>query len=392
MNLKIIFTIGILTTWLPYAHAYKVVDDIATVSGGYEIPIKILLPENATGKRPVQFNVHGGGWNGGDKTQVPPASVPADATFLCDRLGIIYVGLAYRCKGNDGTFALAMQNLEASIGWFADRADQFGADMSRIGFTGGSAGTTLSALLAQRYRECKLYVGSEGMYNLVDHDTLRSYFPNATGRANYGLVTYEESFNASPFYNLREKPATALLLHGSDDFLCHPSQSQKFAEKIRQSGGQAEVILFNGINHTCRNPNYPEVLTTSVLAIARLFEKEFDLPTVDYNQLQKDLDLKLAGKYPHKRPSVQKIIGTWEGKKGSVVIMEKGNGMFISRNERSETPFTYHIEGNKIAVKQKEMPLYREFYLRTNGQFIYELILEESRLKSRREDYSKTGD
>jgi len=148
--------------------AYKTIEDVATKAGEYNIPIKICVPDQSNGKLPVMFFVHGGGWNGGDDKEVPEAQIPADCDFLCDQMGIIYVGLAYRCKGNKGTFHLALQDLEASIKWFEERADKFNADLSRIGFSGGSAGTTLSAVLAQRYPNCKVYIGREGMYNVLD--------------------------------------------------------------------------------------------------------------------------------------------------------------------------------------------------------------------------------
>ncbi len=162
--------------------AYKVIEDVATKAGGYDIPIKIGLPEKSTEKMPVMFFVHGGGWNGGDDKEVPGAQIPADCDFLCDRMGIIYVGLAYRCKGNNGTFHLALQDLEASIKWFEERADKFNADMSRIGFSGASAGTTLSAVLANRSPNCIVYTGREGMYNVLDMDT--------TGEATQTALLY----------------------------------------------------------------------------------------------------------------------------------------------------------------------------------------------------------
>ena len=190
--------------------AAKVIDAIATKAGGYDIPIKIMLPDNATEKSPVFFFVHGGGWNGGTETAVPKASVPNDASYLCDRMGIIYVGLAYRCKGNKGTFALAIEDLEASITWFLSRANEYNADVSRIGFGGGSAGTTLSAILAQRTPNCKLYVGSEGMYNIVDQVEDLSFFPTKEGKELYGLNTEEQRLAASPFYHIRNYSLAAI--------------------------------------------------------------------------------------------------------------------------------------------------------------------------------------
>ena len=96
--------------------------------------------------------------------------------YLSDQLGVIYVGLAYRCKGNYATFSDAIEDLEASVQWFFDNADTYNADITRIGFGGASAGSTLAAIMAQKYTNCKLLVGAEGMYNLVEHSEKDHYF------------------------------------------------------------------------------------------------------------------------------------------------------------------------------------------------------------------------
>ena len=114
--------------------AQKTIDTIATKVDGYDIPIRIKLPKNTNGKNPVYFFVHGGGWNGGDSTHVPPARMHNDANYLADQLVVIYVGLAYRCKGNNATFSDAIKDLEASVKWFFDNADTYNADLTRIGF------------------------------------------------------------------------------------------------------------------------------------------------------------------------------------------------------------------------------------------------------------------
>ena len=257
--------------------AQNLIDTIVTKAAGYDIPIRIKLPKKATGKSPVYFFVHGGGWNGGDATHVPPAGLNNDANYLADQLGVIYVGLAYRCKGNNATFSDAIGDLEASVQWFFDNADTYNADITRIGFGGASAGSTLAAIIAQKYENCKLLVGAEGMYNLVDHSEERSTFPNQKAREVYGLATEEESKKASAYYNLRKKPPSTLLLHGDADVLCHYTQSIKFAEKIKSQGGEAKVVLHKEINHTTLNPSIPDVFKESVLEIAALFIDGFNL-------------------------------------------------------------------------------------------------------------------
>ena len=131
--------------------AQKTIDTIATTADHFSIPIKIQLPKQNTEKRPVYFFVHGGGWNGGTQNEVPPATLSGDADILADALGIIYVGLAYRCKGNNASFSDAITDLESSVKWFLDNANRFNADTTRIGFGGASAGSTLSAVMAQKY-------------------------------------------------------------------------------------------------------------------------------------------------------------------------------------------------------------------------------------------------
>ena len=150
---KAVKSIGVLLAccFVITSAAQKTIDTIATKVDGYDIPIRIKLPKKATGKSPVYFFVHGGGWNGGDSTHVPPARMHNDANYLADQLGVIYVGLAYRCKGNNATFADAIKDLEASVKWFFDNADTYNADLTRIGFGGASAGSTLAAIMAQKY-------------------------------------------------------------------------------------------------------------------------------------------------------------------------------------------------------------------------------------------------
>lgn len=367
--------------------AGKVIDAIATNAGGYDIPIKIMLPSSVTKKSPVFFFVHGGGWNGGTATEVPKAGIPNDASYLCDRLGIIYVGLAYRCKGNNGTFSLAIEDLEASIAWFMEKADEFNADLSRIGFGGGSAGTTLSAVLAQRYPSCKLYVGSEGMYNILDLDTKLSHFPNKQGKESFGLTSKEQMLGASPYYNLRNKPASVLLFHGKDDYLCHYGQSEKYAQKIKNGGGNAKVILYDKINHTCINPNYPEVFRKSVLEIAQFYTKEFQLKNVDFEVIESDLENRLQGMYPSKKVSIKQLIGSWKNEKSTLVLEGNGTGYFLNNKGHKTISITYENTGSKINIIEDGKK--RSFYLRKNNNSIYELIEDESRFNSRRIDYKK---
>jgi len=366
--------------------AQKTIDTIATTAGNFSIPIKIQLPKQTTAKSPIYFFVHGGGWNGGTQNEVPPATLSGEADILSDALGIIYVGLAYRCKGNNASFSDAIHDLESSVKWFLDNANRFNADTTRIGFGGASAGSTLSAMMAQKYPNCKVYVGAEGMYNLVDHDEKKSPFPNAEARKKYDLETEDKSEMASAYYNLRDKPAASLLLHGKEDRLCHYTQSIHFAEKIKEAGGKANVLLYDKINHTCLSAAYPDVFKKSVMEIAYLFISEFNIKNISIETIQNTLDTRLENQYPSTSITESKIIGLWKFNNEHLIFKPNGKGEMKFNN--SVDDFNYIIRNDsslKIVQGQKE----RIFYLRKNNSTMFELFTENTEKIYRVFDYFK---
>ena len=352
----------------------QIINEIATKVSGYEIPILIHLPSNNdTAKSPVYFFVHGGGWNGGNENQVPKASLSADSDFLINSLGIIYVGLAYRCKGNNATFENAIEDLEASVQWFFDNASRFNADISRIAFGGASAGSTLSAILAQKYKNCKVYIGLEGMYNLVDHSVELSPFPSNEARKNYGLDTKRKRKKASAYYNLRNNPANSLLIHGDSDMLCHYSQSQKFAEKIKSKGGNAKVLLHKNINHTTLNPNIPDVFKKSVLEIAEMFNDSF-LLNKNMDSVKINLEKRLKNRCPSNKITLDKILGTWEKNDKKITFNNNGKGVLKNSKNNKFVEFSYTFTNNQIKVLLNNDSELKIFKLQENNNFITEHI------------------
>ena len=369
--------------------AQKPIDTIATKVSGYDIPIRIKIPKKATGKSPVYFFIHGGGWNGGDAMYVPSARLSIDANFLADQLEVIYVGLAYRCKGNNATFADAIKDLEASVQWFFDNADTYNADLTRIGFGGASAGSTLAAVMAQKYKNCKLLVGAEGMYNLVEHSEERSTFPSQKARGLYGLVTEKESKKASAFYNLRKNPPNTLLLNGKNDGLCHYTQTEKFAEQIKKKGGNVKVVLYDKINHTCLNASYPEVLKNSVLEIANLFIEAFQLENKNRRQIEVLLDKRLQGMYPKENINENDVLGAWEFKNFIITLNENGQGSLLNSKNNSTKRFIYTLEKDSITFEVNGKT--KQFYMRKNNSVIYEYNFADERFKYRRLNYKKVS-
>ncbi len=182
-------------------------------------------------------------------------------------------------------------------------------------FLCGLAGTTLSVVLAQRYPECKVYVGSEGMYNVLEQDTSLSNFPSAKGRTAYGLVSHEQKQAASAYHQLRAKPAASLLLYGQDDWLCHYSQSEKYAKKLKQAGGKCKLLLYEGINHTCFSIAYPEVFKNSIVETARLYARGYGLKNINFKTIKANLDEKTENYYLYENIPDDKLTGRWKSRR-----------------------------------------------------------------------------
>ena len=381
---KAVKSIGVLLAccFVITSAAQKTIDTIATKVDGYDIPIRIKLPKNTNGKNPVYFFVHGGGWNGGDSKNVPPARLHNDANYLADQLEVIYVGLAYRCKGNNATFSDAIEDLEASVQWFFDNAENYNADITRIGFGGASAGSTLAAIMAQKYTNCKLLVGAEGMYNLVEHSEERSLFPNQKARIAFGLATENESKKASAYYNLSENPPNTLLLHGDADVLCHYTQSIKFAEKIKSQGGNAKVVLHKDINHTTLNPSIPDVFKESVLEVAALFIDGFNL-NKNTTSLKALLDKRLKNQYPSSEINESKLVGSWTRLQTKVVFKKNGKGFTENIKTKKRHEFNYSFTNDDIKIDITNSSKVKTFKLKKNTNFICEHIKEGKRIHRR---------
>ena len=298
-----------------------------------------------------------------------------DANYLADQLEVIYVGLAYRCKGNNATFSDAIEDLEASVQWFFDNAENYNADITRIGFGGASAGSTLAAIMAQKYENCKLLVGAEGMYNLVEHSEERSMFPNQKARKAFGLVTKEESKKASAYYNLRVKPPITLLLHGDADVLCHYTQSIKFAEKIKFQGGEAKVVLHKEINHTTLNPSIPDVFKESILEIAVLFIDGFKL-NKNTNSLKALLEKRLKNQYASSEINESKLLGSWTRLQTKVVFKKNGKGFTENIKTKKRHEFNYSFTNDDIKIDITNSSKVKTFKLKKNTNFICEHIKE----------------
>jgi len=363
--------------------AAKVTEHIALTVAGFDIPIVVVVPDSPSERSPVVYHVHGGGWNGGTATTVPDASVPPGFRLLTDELGVIHVGLAYRGKGQ-GNFFEALQDIRDSIAWFEARADEFGADLSRIGFSGGSAGTTLSSRLAQEYPACLTYIGLYGVYDLLNNT--ESLFPDEAARDDFGLATETTRRAASAFYHLRATPPATLLFHGEQDILTHRSQSIRFAEKLRQQGASAEVIIHPEVNHGFFSERYPIVFKATLMRIARWYVEYQDVDASALPSLEAAIDQRVAGYFPRDDIDPASLQGSWKDRHDTYTFADESNGTWTNR-EGEAVNFRFDIRGG--ALKLKYQTGETTLYLQQNGRALFVITENDPRRNGQRFNYPK---
>jgi len=114
--------------------------DVKYVAGGDAAQsLDVYFPESPADKPlPLLVWIHGGGWSGGSKTQVP-------YLYQLPR-GYVVASVEYRFS-QKAKFPAQIQDCQAAIRWLRANAKKYGIDPSRIGVGGASAGGHLAALV-----------------------------------------------------------------------------------------------------------------------------------------------------------------------------------------------------------------------------------------------------
>ncbi len=295
-------------------NASTIIKDTVKIADGFVIPINIMVPD-AKGPFPVYFNVHGGGWLGGTRTEVPNASMAPAAAEMCDNLGIVMVGIGYRCMDQNGDFDKAMDDVMDSYKWVKERANRFKCDFSKVGFTGGSAGTPLSALAAQLIPECSVYVGINGIYDFTALSDRTFANAEVNKRAKfekeraikYKLYTPKEQRRASAIFFLKKNPPASLFIHGDADKTIEYTQSVNFAKAINEHGGTAFVLIHPNTGHAFYKIWNPDLYRKSTEAVMEHLVKYFNIKNANKDGVRKAVEKTLEKTKGKDRKQVKEL-------------------------------------------------------------------------------------
>ena len=207
-----------------------------------------LIVDRAVSDTPAPFVVwiHGGGWTKGNNNAFRISS-----QFLAVQKGIAGVRIAYTLSHQPGAkIEVSMEDIADAVKWVQEHAEELNINPKSFGFCGQSAGAHLSAASAMTIKGAKAMVGYAGPYNfLTCNDGVVN--TNDKKRTRYFHNLDKDVLEAySPVYMIPKKniPAT-LLFHGTGDCLVDYTQSEEYAEALRQKGGEVDLRIYPFYDH-----------------------------------------------------------------------------------------------------------------------------------------------
>ncbi len=213
---------------------------------GAERKVDVFVPRGtgANDRKPVIIWFHGGGWDSGGRESYGFAG----RAFSGE--GFVTVVAGYRL-GEAGKFPGFIEDAAAAVRWTRDNIAAFGGDPTRIVLAGHSAGAHIAALtvLDMRWLREDALVGGpiKGVIGLA---TPADFLPfERGGSADRAMGHAEPLLFTQPIAFARGDAPPFWLATGEDDVTVRPRNSINLGNALRDAGGQAEIILYPGVDH-----------------------------------------------------------------------------------------------------------------------------------------------
>jgi len=202
---------------------------------------------------PVVINIHGGGWNHGDKE--------AQGGFnIYFNMGFAVANMEYRLT-SDATAPAAIEDARCAMMYLLKHADEFNIDPKKIIFQGGSAGAHIALTAAYLQKDARFDTGCNdysGPYEIIvvidkygptDMWALKDWYSSA---ANWlGDKKTDEEFvkSVSPAFMVNANTPPTYIIHGDQDPTIPYADSELLADKLEAQGIKYEFTTVPGGLH-----------------------------------------------------------------------------------------------------------------------------------------------
>jgi acetyl esterase/lipase len=217
--------------------------------------LDVYRPKGVGDRRPVVIWIHGGGWQAGDKRELPNGIGGFGPSLV--ELGYVAVSCNYRLAPKHKHPA-QVDDVRRVVRWVRANAPTYGIDPERVGVVGISAGGHLAAALAvrapRRGDELDRFRGqAEVVVSLNGVTDLRQGGPSnpPLEGAYHDLAGDDPKARAdvSPITHVGRDSSPVLFVVGDQDTLVPNAQSTTMADALTKAGVESRVITIKGAGH-----------------------------------------------------------------------------------------------------------------------------------------------
>jgi acetyl esterase/lipase len=249
----------------PRTYEFQVRDLEYQRFGGIARVARLYQPAGR-GPFPAVLQIHGGAWNGKDRSDGQNTALDLAAA------GIVVLSIEFR-NAPEAPYPASLQDINYGIRWLKAHASEFGSSADRVGVYGTSSGGHQAILAAMRpddprYRalplaeapqmDAKVAFVVSGWGVLFPLERYRL----ARSQGNAGIARSHETFFGDEQTQIEATPASviergekvhlppALVFQGTADEWTSPELAERFAAVYRKAGGTVDLQLLEGERHT----------------------------------------------------------------------------------------------------------------------------------------------
>jgi acetyl esterase/lipase len=236
----------------------EVLRGVEYVPGGSSQQIMDVYIPEGDGPFPGVVVIHGGGWTSGDTTNL------AEESKLLAEEGFVAFAVDYR-KAPAFTFPAQVEDMEATVRFIREHAEEFKVNPRHLGALGGSAGGQLAALLGvegegptDEGSRVNVVVSWSGPMDFTEPPAARAASGQDRGvgrgpvRRYIGctpLICPQTYVEASPVTHVDPTDAPMFLANGTAESVAL-SQAQSMFDALQEADVPAELVAIQGRFHS----------------------------------------------------------------------------------------------------------------------------------------------
>lgn len=236
--------------------------------------VDVYLPDSDK-PTPAMLFVHGGGWRGGSKKNVP--------AFLKDAVAagwLAVVSVEYRFT-NVATHPAQTNDCLRAVQFVRSKAKKWNIDPARLGITGGSAGGHLSMFVAthpdladsasndpvtkQSSRvQCTVPFAGPSDWSLLEtinhsHPAYRQLIGHLPDTP-FAELQKEKIKDVSPVTHVSSDDPPMMIVHGDADVIVPFPHAESMYDRLQKAGVKTELVRIKGGRHDVAGARHAEAL------------------------------------------------------------------------------------------------------------------------------------